>query len=372
MAAANSIDYNAPELRKFILTGLEQTGRSLGASIHGEVEELIMAGTRVAGKRLHTEMKLQQFVSECELLNKLRHPNIIQFYGLCFLQPDTGTNQQLDAHQPVMVMEYIQNDLYHLLDTYVNIDLSTKVSILLDVAKGLMYLHNHEPTIVHGNLMSSNILLTENLRAKISNLGRLFMRTRVRVSSAVSLQGTVVYMPPEASNPKAQCHAEIDIFSFGVIVLHTVTQVFPGDLPAPKYTDEAQKKSKVITLTEIQRRAPYLEIAYEQLGEDHALSKLMCRCLQNDPKDRPTARNIRDQLEGVKVMLKNDKDDAGIEESKKVRFRKEVRFDGEPGGSSPEINKAEMKLRHQSMSFMHTHVLVSNGRRILNHTYLVM
>ena len=363
MAAAHSPDISplisAPELSKFILTEVELTGRSLGASHHGVVEELFVAGTRRAGKRLHTEntqIKFQNLASECELLNNLRHLNIIRFFGLCFL-PSPGA---VDTLQPVMVLEYLENDLYHLLDEYVNVNLSTKVSILLDVAKGLMYLHSHEPPIIHGDLTSSSILLTESFQAKIGNLESslsLFTRSRVR-SSFASFPGTVVYMPPEASDPKAQCNVEIDVFSFGVIVLHTVTQVFPGDLPAPKYTDEGLRKSKVLTRTEIQRRAPYLEIAYDQLGEDHVLSQLMCRCLQNDPKDRPTASNIKGQLEGVKVMLKN-MDDAGHKASKTVQFRRGVRFDSESEGSG-EIKKAEMKLRHQSMSFMHTHVLVSN------------
>lgn len=371
MAAANtSIDvtllFTAPELRKFILSGVEQTGRSLGTGQYGEVDELLMDGTRVAGKRLNmtqlaggnTQKMLQKFMSECELLNELRHPNIVQFLGLCFL-PNPRVHSD-SMQQPVMVMECISDNLYHLLDSQANIHLLTKVSILLDVSQGLAYLHNHNPPVVHRDLTSSNILLTESLQAKISDLGNaqcLISRSRVRSQSA-TVPGSLVYMSPEASGPKPQCSTEVDIFSFGVIILHTVTQVFPGDLPAPKYTDETSKWYKEKIRTEVERRAPYLEIAYSQLGEDHTISKLICSCLHNTPKERPTARSIMNQLEGVKAMLKN-KDDMCSLEIQNVQLRRGVRFDQGVLDKSTDVERAERKIKHQSMSFMHTHVLVS-------------
>lgn len=378
MAAANSsIDITpllaAPELRKFILSGVEQTGRSLGTGQYGDVDELLMDGTRVAGKRLNTtqltstggnaQKMLQKFISECELLNEVRHPNIVQFLGLCFL-PNPRVHSD-SMQQPVMVMECIDDNLYHLLDSQANIHLSTKVSILLDVSRGLVYLHNHNPPVVHRDLTSSNILLTENLQAKISDLGNaqcLITRSRARSHSAM-VPGSLVYMPPEASGPKPQCSTEVDIFSFGVIILHTVTQVFPGDLPAPKYTDEASKRYREKIRTEVERRAPYLEIAYSQLGEGHTLSKLIRSCLHNTPKERPTARSIMNQVEGVKAMLKN-KDECS-EEIQNVQLRKGVRFDNGILDKSTEVERAEQRIKHQSMSFMHTHVLVSLLRLII-------
>ena len=380
MAAANSIDVTllitAPELKKFILKGVELTGSSHSKGHYGEIVELKWAGKKVSGKWLHTalpssggentKMLLQKFVSECELLSKLSHQNIIQFLGLCFLpNPRVHT----DILRPVMVMEYINDDLFNLLDTQANIELSTKVSILSDVSRGLVHLHNHTPPVVHMDLTSSNILLTEGMQAKISDLGNAQYlngpRSKNRCQNS-SVSGCLVYMPPEAYGQKAQCSTEIDIFSFGVILLHAITQVFPGDLPAPKYTDEGLKKSKVKIRTEIERRAPYLEIAYGQLGEGHILSKMICKCLENNPKDRPTAKSVMSQLEGFKAALET-KDDRESEESNTVQLRKVVRYDGIDGvdGKSTEVEKAEQRIRHQSMSFMHTHVLVSLASRPL-------
>ena len=385
MATANSgIDITplltAPELRKFILSEVEQTGRSLGTGQYGDVDELFVHGTRVAGKRLNmaqlnstggnAQKMIQKFVSECELLNELHHPNIVRFLGLCFLPSPRVHSDSMQ--QPVMVMECIDDDLYHLLDSQANIHLSTKVSILLDVSRGLVYLHNHNPPVVHRDLTSSNILLTKSLQAKISDLGNaqcLISRSRVRNRTAM-VPGSLVYMPPEASGPKPQCSAEVDIFSFGVITLHTVTQVFPGDLPAPKYTDEASKRYKEKIRTEVERRAPYLEIAYSQLGEDHTLSKLMCSCLHNTPRERPTAQSIMNQLEGIKAVLKSEESDdiCVSDEIQNVQLRKGVRFDHEVDKST-EFERAERKIKHQSISFMHTHVLVSYSS-VLNYHHL--
>ena len=224
MAAANSsIDITplltAPELKRFVLSGVEQTGRSLGTGQYGDVDELFMDGTRVAGKRLNMaqlsstggnpQNMLQKFVSECELLNELRHPNIVQFLGLCFL-PNPRVHSADSMQQPVMVMECIDDDLYHLVDSQANIHLSTKVSILLDISQGLVYLHNRNPPVVHRDLTSSNILLTKSLQAKISDLGNaqcLISRSRVRSQTAI-VPGSLVYMPPEASGPKPQCSTE--------------------------------------------------------------------------------------------------------------------------------------------------------------------
>lgn len=362
-AATNGVDITpfitAPELKKFQLSEVEQTGKTLEIGHYGEVEELIMAGQRVTGKRLllcssggSLQVMLKKFISECELLYKLQHSNIVHFYGLCFLPiPQTHT----ETLQPVMVIEHIENDLYHLLDTQANLELTKKVSILLDISTGLMYLHSTH--VVHMDLTSCNILLTETLQAKISNLGKAqyleSSRSRVR-NQSVSTPGTLVYMPPEAGSPKAQCSTEIDIFSFGVIMLHTITQVFPGDLPAPKYTEDGTKKSKVKMRTEIERRGPYLEIAQGQLGEDHILLKLICSCLENLPKDRPTAKSI---VSSFQTLFMN-KDEIDYDQTQKVTLRRRARFDGTAEGRSA-MEKEHLRIKHQSMSFMHTHVLVS-------------
>ena len=103
MAAANSsIDITplltAPELKRFVLSGVEQTGRSLGTGQYGDVDELFMDGTRVAGKRLNMaqlsstggnpQKMLQKFVSECEVLKIMSSViQILSSFLVCAFYP---------------------------------------------------------------------------------------------------------------------------------------------------------------------------------------------------------------------------------------------------------------------------------------------
>jgi len=68
-------------------------------------------------------------------------------------------------------MEHMQENLTSLVEKYPNIPMLIKLSMLLDVSKGLWYLHSHDPPIAHEDLTLNNILLNNQLVAKISDLG---------------------------------------------------------------------------------------------------------------------------------------------------------------------------------------------------------
>ena len=103
----------------------------------------------------------EKYLQECQLMSDLRHPNITQFIGVCFLP---------DCQLPVLLMERLEKSLDHLLETIPNIPLALKRSMLEDVAKGLLYLHSHNQQIVHRDLTAKNVLLTSSLVAKIADL----------------------------------------------------------------------------------------------------------------------------------------------------------------------------------------------------------
>ncbi len=125
-----------------------------------------------AGKKLHENLiasenegvgeVVRKYLQECQLMSSLRHPNIIQFLGLCFLP---GTRL------PLLVMERLETSLDDLLEHMPNLPLSLKRSVLEDVASGLLYLHSMQPPVIHRDLTSMNILLTPSLEAKITDMG---------------------------------------------------------------------------------------------------------------------------------------------------------------------------------------------------------
>ena len=152
-------------------------------------------------------------------MSNLRHPNIVQFLGICFMQ---------DTFLPLLVMEKLEESLHDLLDSVPNIPLILKRSMLEDIVRGLHYLHVHDPIIIHRDLTAKNVLLTSSLVAKISDLGNSRM---VRLQPGQLVQtlsrypGTLVYMPPEALDASARYGPSLDMFSFGHLALFTLTQV---------------------------------------------------------------------------------------------------------------------------------------------------
>lgn len=148
-------------------------------------------------------------------MSSLRHPNITQFLGLCFL-PET----QL----PLLVMERLEASLDDLLNYMTSLPLSLKRSVLEDVAYGLLYLHDRHPPIIHRDLTSKNVLLTSALVAKITDMGNSRIAKLKPGQIAATLTkypGTLVYMPPEAQGSSTHYGTSVDVFSFGHLAFNT-------------------------------------------------------------------------------------------------------------------------------------------------------
>ena len=182
-----------------------------------------------AGKKLHESLlnienegipeMIHKYLQECHLMSGLRHPNITQFLGLCFLR---GT------HLPLLVMERLETSLDNLLEHMPNLPLSLKRSVLEDVACGLLYLHSMLPPVVHRDLTSKNVLLTSSMVAKITDMGNsriINMRPGQMAMTLSKYPGTLAYMPPEALDDRHCYGPSLDIFSFGHLALYTITQV---------------------------------------------------------------------------------------------------------------------------------------------------
>lgn len=188
-----------------------------------------LKNTRCAAKKLHeillerdnvgVDEIVRKFELECELMARLRHPNITQFLGLCFLP---GTRL------PMLVMEKLEMSLDDMLDRGVNLPLSIRVSFLDNVCNGLDYLHSMRPVVVHRDLTARNVLLTSSLVAKITDMGNsriVNMKPGQLAKTLTKLPGTLVYMPPEALDNECLYGPSLDIFSFGHLALYTLIQV---------------------------------------------------------------------------------------------------------------------------------------------------
>ena len=182
-----------------------------------------------AGKKIHEillnvgnigmEQIVAKYMQECQLMSELRHPNIILFLGICLIP-----NCQL----PLLVMEKLDGSLDDVPQSVPHIPLSLKQSMLEDVARGLLYLHMHNPPVIHRDLTAKNVLLTSSFMAKITDLGnsRIVDLQPGQLTQTLSQNpGTLVYMPPEALTATARYGPSLDIFSFGHLGIFVGIQV---------------------------------------------------------------------------------------------------------------------------------------------------
>ena len=295
----------ASELQPYILRDVKRTGKKLGCGSFGCVEELIHAGAHCAGKIIHetlidskkigVQSVIKKFEIECRILSRLRHPSIVQFLGIAIFG---------DSQVPVLVMESLEASLDSLLDQGKILSMSIKTSVLLDIAKGLVYLHSHSPPVIHRDLTARNVLLTSTIQAKIADLGNArITESQTLKRTLSSAPGTLVYMPPEAMAHPPQYDEKLDMFSFGHLALYVAIQEFPCELLAGVYTDPTNP-NRACARNEIERRSRYIGSLRTSYGTTHTITRAVLACLHNHSQSRPSAVQILHDLQKLQVEQK--------------------------------------------------------------------
>ena len=323
-----------PELRPFILSNVTLTGTRIGAGAYGSVDEVAISVCGAA-KKIHDILQDRseipqdeirrastQFVKECQLMSTLRHPNIVQFLGVCFFE---------GSRLPALVMERLLMSLHDLLAPETQLSpgtppplsffkLGLKCSVLHNVASGLDYLHHQSPPIIHRDLSARNILLNSRLVGKLADLGVARIVPRMRDAATMTkAPGASVYMPPEAISPaesndeKSKYDASIDVFSLGVVTIFTVGETFPCDPLAAAYFNE--ETGTIVGRSEMQRRGRYMQNVNTQLrtcGQllgDHPLIRLIQQCLHNSARKRPNISEVLGLLEEARAGIRDEENE---------------------------------------------------------------
>ena len=173
--------------------------------------------------------------------------------------------------------------------------------ILRDVALGLCFLHERSPPIIHRDLSPNNVLLTSNMNAKLSDLGvaKILNLTPARMTQMTQTKapGTPCYMPPEALTAKPKYTTKIDVYSYGVLIIHTLCGRWP--FPEDAFRPDPRNPDAIIPASEIEHRAEYLQ----EIGNDHPLIALIQQCLSNMPSRRPETPALLDQVNTILSAL---------------------------------------------------------------------
>ncbi|KAI3748235.1 hypothetical protein L6452_11189 [Arctium lappa] len=235
------------------------------------------------------------FLTEIELLSRLHHCHVVPLLGYC-----------LEYHgkhpEMLLVFQYMSNgNLRECLDgvSEKGLDWGARIAVAIGAARGLEYLHEAAaPRILHRDVKSTNILLDENWRAKITDLGMAKSLVSDGLpscsSSPARMQGTFGYFAPEYAIV-GRASLMSDVFSFGVVLLELIS----GRHPIYKSPDRGEE-SLVIWATPLlqdSRRVskelpdPRLKGNFEE-EEMQIMAYLAKECLLLDPDARPTMSEV--------------------------------------------------------------------------------
>ncbi|KAF8021221.1 hypothetical protein BT93_G1606 [Corymbia citriodora subsp. variegata] len=254
-------------------------------------------GREVAVKRLyeHNYRRVKQFMTEVEILTRLRHKTLVSLYGC--------TSRR--SRELLLVYEYIPNGTVadHLHGEQTKQDpllWHTRISIAIETATALAYLHASD--IIHRDVKTNNILLDKNFGVKVADFGlsRLFPNDVSHVSTAP--QGTPGYVDPEYH----QCYQlteKSDVYSFGVVLVELISSMPAVDISRDRHEINLAN----LATSKIQNRE-FRELIDPNLGFESdpeinrmimAVAELAFRCLQQDKDMRPSMETVLEELKAI-------------------------------------------------------------------------
>ncbi|XP_019178383.1 PREDICTED: receptor-like kinase TMK4 [Ipomoea nil] len=177
-------------------------------------------GTRIAVKRMEASLLTSkgtlEFKAEIEVLTKVRHRHLVALHGYC-----------VNGNERLLVFEYMPQGTLgqHLFrrDGFPPLTWKQRVTIALDVARGIEYLHSlAQQSFIHRDLKPSNILLDDGKRAKVSDFGLVKNAPDGGTSLETKLAGTFGYLAPEYA-ATGRVTTKVDVYSFGVVLMELMT-----------------------------------------------------------------------------------------------------------------------------------------------------
>lgn len=250
--------------------GSQIGGGGVGIVYSGWYQDESVALKTLFDTRVTEELK-QEYMDELLILSKLRHPNIVDFYGAAMKPPNL-----------CFVMELCQYSVFTLLhQTSEELNPKQMCNMLVGVASAMWYLHTRKPQVIHRDIKSANVLVADDGKLKLCDFGL--------VSTKITVAGTPSYMCPELLEKKPFSR-KVDCYSFAILMWEMFSRVVPyaGLMPF--------EIKETVCVGERLEMPPEARMPFE-------IQDLCERAWAQDPSDRPEFDEIERRLGEIVVDL---------------------------------------------------------------------
>ncbi|KAK1642516.1 hypothetical protein QYE76_060321 [Lolium multiflorum] len=239
----------------------------------------------------------EEFVNEIIILSQINHRNIVRLIGCC-----------LDVDVPMLVYEFVSrgtlSEFIHSTDYRRSpIPLDLRLKVATQSAEALAYLHSSTArTILHGDVKSANILLDDQLNAKVADFGASTLKSMDESEFIMFVHGTLGYLDPESFI--SHCLTDrSDVYSFGVVLLELMTRkraIYKDNFNEKQALSYSfplkfhQKKHQTMLDTEI--------IEDAGTGVLEKMAELAVHCLSPRGDDRPTMKEVAERLQMMRRL----------------------------------------------------------------------
>ena len=225
-----------------------------------------------------TEDFIKRFKVEAQAAGSLSHPNIVSIY-------DVGNEAELNY----IVMEYVEGyTLKEVIAQSGKLTWRATVKIASQICAGLE--HAHKNHIIHRDIKSQNILVNEELVAKVTDFGIARASTNSTITMTGNTIGSVHYFSPEQAKGQ-HTDEKSDIYSLGIVMYEMVTGRLPFDADTPVS----------VALKQIQE-IPIAPIQYDK-EMPIAVNDIIIKALQKEPRLR--YQSATEMLKDLQAVLEN-------------------------------------------------------------------